>query len=138
MTEKVLVCIFLGIMGVEDMRTGRVALWKILLFFLSGIVLFFLAGKDINEVCLGVMPGLFLLAAGKVSGEDVGYGDGLIVLGMGAILGFADVLAILLTACLLTGLTAGVLVIFRKKDRGYRIPFIPFLAAGTAGYLLWG
>lgn len=138
MTGKVLICIFLGIMGVEDMRTGRVALWKILLFLLAGGCISVLAERNAADICRGLLPGLFLLAAGKVSKGDVGCADGLVVLGIGMILGLMDVLTVLLTACLLTALAAGFLVVFWKKGRRFRIPFVPFLAAGMAGYLLWG
>ncbi len=78
----------------------------------------------------GILLGLCLLFLGVVTEEQIGYGDGWLVLVMGMSLGFRISMVALLLSMGLSALTGGILLIFRKVKRNDRIPFAPFLLAG--------
>ena len=78
----------------------------------------------------GIGLGLALLFLGFVTREDIGYGDGVLVLVMGMSLGFWPSFLSLLLALGISALAGGFLLVFRKVKRNYRIPFAPFLLLG--------
>jgi len=82
----------------------------------------------------GCMGGLLLAGVAHLSGESVGYGDAWTAGILGLWLGLISMAEILFTGLLLTAVYAAWLCVIRKKGRGYRIAFLPFL---LGGYLLW-
>ncbi len=82
----------------------------------------------------GVLPGMFLLAIGFLTRESVGYGDGIILLVCGSILGFWGCLEVFLLGLFLTFPFSLFLIAGRRADRKKEIPFVPFL---LAGYGIW-
>lgn len=83
-----------------------------------------------GEMGLALLPGCFFLFLSLVSGEKVGYGDGLLLAVVGLFIGFYRCLLILCISLLLLSVTALVLLVFHKVHRNSRLPFVPFLAAG--------
>lgn len=83
-----------------------------------------------GEMGLALLPGGFLLFLSLVSGEKVGYGDGLLLAVIGLFSGFYRCMFILCISLLLLSITALVLLVLHKVHRNSRLPFVPFLAAG--------
>ena len=83
---------------------------------------------------IGTLPGFFLLTVGWSTRQQVGYGDGIVLLVIGIYLGFSASLSILLTALLLIAPVSLFYIVCRKAGRKKQLPFVPFL---FAGYLLW-
>ncbi len=77
-----------------------------------------------------LLPGSFLLLLGFLTGEKVGYGDGLLLLVVGLFLGFYPCLLILCSSLVLLSLCALILLCLRKVNKSSRLPFVPFLAMG--------
>lgn len=135
----------LGFCSIQDIKTKQISLWKLILYGLLVLAMeigkFFTGGEDFTGLffyCLtGMVPGLLLLLLARVTDEAVGYGDGLFMLVLGFSLGFWNGLGVLATALSGVFLTALWLYVSGKRGRVFRIPFLPFLFAGTAGAILW-
>ena len=78
-----------------------------------------------------------LLLAAWVSREEIGYGDGAMLMASGIFLGFWRNVELFLTALMLIVPAAlfGLIVKHRRKD--YRMPFLPFLFAAYVFQLGW-
>lgn len=104
---------------------------------ISGIVLIiFLILSIINEIVFrnssllsiisGIGVGIFILICGYISRENIGYGDGLILVVTGILLGGYENLELLLISLFLSSIIGlFLLVIGKNKKEG--IPFIPFM-----------
>ena len=68
-----------------------------------------------------------------ISGGMVGFGDGLLILTMGSVLGAGELAGILGGALLLCGIYSGIEYLILKKSRSEEIPFVPFLLIGYLG-----
>lgn len=68
-----------------------------------------------------------------ISGGMVGFGDGLLILTMGSVLGAGELAGILCGALLLCGIYSGIEYLMLKKSRSEEIPFVPFLLIGYLG-----
>lgn len=108
-------------LSVEDMKGGQLSLSVILELGCSGIL---------PVLCKGHVPqwgpGLFVLAAGYISREQIGYGDGWLLLALGMWMTFPELLFMLFL-----GMGLGILygLCFRQKE----LPLVPFL---TAAYVI--
>ena len=63
-----------------------------------------------------------LVAAG------IGIGDGLLLAVTGILLGFWENMELFLTGLFFCALFSAVVLVIFRKGRGYRVPFVPFLA----------
>ena len=75
----------------------------------------------------GAVVGLLFLAIGKVTGEALGYGDGVLIGILGIYLGIWDLLGLLATTFFLTALFAAAVLVISKFKRKSAFPFVPFL-----------
>lgn len=78
----------------------------------------------------GIIPGMILLLAGRLTGGCIGAADGIMMVLLGLLYGLTDSLRILMIAFLIGGITAFVLIAFRIAGKKSRMPFYPFLFAG--------
>ncbi len=77
--------------------------------------------------------GVFIILTALISGGMVGFGDGLLILTMGSVLGAGELAGILCGALLLCGIYSGIEYLMLKKSRSEEIPFVPFLLIGYLG-----
>ena len=124
----------LGITAYRDWKEQNVYLHMPLLTGAAGVLLHLLYQKNsIADLLLGVgLGGVIVLLAWGSSGE-VGIGDGMMLMASGTFLGAWGNLELFLTALFLAGTAALFLVTVKRKERDYRMPFLPFL---LAAYLL--
>lgn len=132
--EKALCLIILYAMALEDYRVHRLSENKMLLFAILGI------GAKVYRSTLfqtgfwiPYLPGLFLLLVGWATKEQIGYGDGMVVLLMGF---YFDVLQLSLAVSAGFFLAAGFgflsqLIKRKIKKIKMEIPYLPFLLMGT-------
>jgi len=104
-------------LSVEDIRDRQISMTLVAELGGTGLLYSIFTG---HRPCL--FPGLLLLLAGLLSEEAIGYGDGWLILAMGAWMGMEELLFILFLGTLL-GL--GFALCFRKRE----IPLVPFLSA---------
>lgn len=82
-------------------------------------------------VILALLPGILFLLYGILTEGKLGRGDGDMVIVLGLLLAWEQCLAVLGSACLLAALYAGAGLALGKLHKKSRIPFAPFLLAGT-------
>lgn len=135
----------LGLCSIQDWKEKEISVWKIAVYL--GLVAVYGAAevtfenKEISAELLrtaaGCIPGMALLAFGKLSGGAVGCGDGILTVVIGMSLGFWETMGILMTA-LTAAFGAGMILLVREKNiRNRQMAFVPFLFLGTAGAGLW-
>lgn len=84
---------------------------------------------------LGLIPGLVLLAAARITKEQIGYADAVVICITGVILGITANIALLAGAFLFLLLYAIVLFAARRLHKGERVAFLPFVLLGYAACL---
>ena len=100
--EMIRMCILtFGLAGLswEDMRKQQLHGWAILLLGISGMTISLLGGCWKNPVWfLGLLPGIFMLILAWSTRESIGYGDGLVILGMGCFYALGEIMGIVMIA----------------------------------------
>ena len=95
------------------------------------IILNYLQGEmDVANILLAMIPGVVLLIIAFVTGQEIGYGDGLMALSFAPVLGFEKTCFVLFISMTLSSLYSILYLIIEKSDKKTTFPFIPFLAAG--------
>ena len=117
---------FLGVNSIQDIRCRRVWLPSFPLFLAAGIYLGIGQGRGASQLA-AFLPGLFLLAAGKVTKGAIGIGDGLTVLMLGVCCSPGEVCEIVLAALMLGAGWAMILLIIKKKGYRQEFSWIPCL-----------
>lgn len=79
------------------------------------------------EALAGGAPGLLLLLVSRISREQIGYGDSLAFLIVGALSGPEDIVYMILLAFLAASAVSGILFMIKRVDRNYCIPFFPMI-----------
>lgn len=106
------------------------------------VLFIFLAGGILWRIRQGLLwpagiismgIGVFIILIALISGGMVGFGDGLLILTMGSVLGAGELAGILCGALLLCGIYSGIEYLMLKKSRSEEIPFVPFLLIGYLG-----
>lgn len=62
-----------------------------------------------------------------VTNEEVGKGDAVILSTIGIFLGLKKTILVLIYALFSTIIIGGILLLIRKKNKKYKIPFVPFI-----------
>lgn len=125
----------LGYLSGKDIKLKKISVVPL---SVSGIlaVIYVLAGKSMNMMyfiaCL--LPGMLFLLLSWLTGEKVGYGDGVVLLVMGLWTNGFFCMIVTCLAVFLSGLFAVYLLLKRKKEL---IPFVPFLLAAMEVILLY-
>lgn len=119
----------------------RISLPGIALGLLTSI---FLPNLTFLDSLIGIAAGggsLLLVAGGYyllTKKEGMGLGDVKLLAMMGAFLGWKSILFIIMVGSFSGALVGITLMLIKKKDRKYAIPFGPFLSLGALCYLLYG
>jgi len=92
------------------------------------------------SLILGIISGFIFIAslAFFTKEKAMGWGDALIGILMGIILGFPNIIIALIIAFLSGGFVSLPLLILKKKTMKSYLPFAPFLVFGTLSVLLFG
>ncbi|MCH5333023.1 MAG: hypothetical protein J1D89_03610 [Agathobacter sp.] len=118
-------------LGLEDIRRKELVSLQILIMGALGLVLSFLCGAWKEPgMLLSYLPGIVFLLIAYVGRECIGYGDGLVILCLGAYLSPGQIFELCMAALTLAGLVALGLMLAAHKGRRTTLPFVPFLLAG--------
>lgn len=91
---------------------------------------------SVTELIFSLLPGLCFLLLSRCTKEKIGYGDGLMLLIIGAAVGFYQCFFALCIGLFFSACFAVLLLILHKAGKGSRLPFIPFLALGMGVYFI--
>ena len=125
---------FLCICAVFDVRRKEI---PVILIWIGFIAAFFAnvwgvmnGTVSFIEIGLCLVPGIFFSLIGLCTRENVGFGDGLILLVMGLFIGFYRCFFVLCISLIFSSVFALILLLLRRAGKESRIPFAPFLAIG--------
>ncbi len=126
--------------SVEDVRKKEVPIWEVIACFtisaLSAVAGLYMGEKNLTDIVLSLIPGTLIVLVALVSREQIGYGDGLLILGSGPALGLYDLGMGTVIALFSSGVISGALLIMKKAGKKTRIPFVPFITFGMGVMLL--
>ncbi len=139
MIYRMILLVFLSICAYTDLKGKRIY---------NGVVCFFLllsvaarlfgtgkSGPDLfNEAMWmagGMAVGLFSLLLSSATREQIGRGDGLVLLCTGCLLGFKGNMLLFMRALLLAAAAAALLLALGKAGKKTAFPFLPFLLASS-------
>ena len=114
----------------SDIRTKHLHRWFLAIGIIPAVLL--RLGMDspgLADMLGGIAVGLFFLAASILSGGRFGKADGVILLYLGAALGFTCAASLAVLAFFLSALVMMVLLVMKKITMKGSLPFVPFLLA---------
>ncbi|MBQ8823166.1 MAG: prepilin peptidase [Lachnospiraceae bacterium] len=125
------VCLMLyfGLLSIWDVKRKEIPGKLLLSGLLTGLA-YGILQEEGWLVLMGIIPGVLLIFMGFLTREKVGYGDGVMVIILGLVLGWPDSFLVYMLAQFGVLLFAIGLLAVRKVPRDEQIPFAPFLAAG--------
>ncbi len=129
----------LGILSVEDIKSHKVRDILVLSFALIGVLMHVIFQRiGTFDVIGGMGTGVAVLIISKSTGEKIGIGDGLVLMLTGIFLGFWRNIALIWISTTFLAIYGGIMIMAKKKGKDDRIPFIPFLMAGSLLMLIVG
>lgn len=129
--------IFLLWESVEDIKSRKLSIYPLGVFCMAGIFLrlFYEKGGMTDMLC-GMSMGIIMLVLAKVTGEAIGYGDGMVILICGIYSGWKETLLILYFAFVLVMIFSFGAIIRKGFCRDMSIPFVPCVFWGYLGGLV--
>lgn len=122
----------------EDIRYRKISVYLLLAgYVMAAGYLIFARELELWEYLAGGCVGVFFLFL-SMAGENIGTGDGVLIMLLGLLLGIRDQISLLLIAGMLCAAVAAALWITGRVGRKSRLPFVPFLLAGSCITLLPG
>lgn len=126
--KTIVITIFLILSTLIDLRKKEVNISLCISVALVGLIYeIFISKTDIVSIILGILPGIFLMLTSIVTNEEVGKGDAVILSTIGIFLGLKKTILVLIYALFSTIIIGGILLLIRKKNKKYKIPFVPFI-----------
>lgn len=126
--KTIVITIFLILSTLIDLRKKEVNISLCISVALVGLIYeIFISKTDIVSIILGILPGIFLMLTSIVTNEEIGKGDAAILSTIGIFLGLKKTILVLIYALFSTIIIGGILLLIRKKNKKYKIPFVPFI-----------
>ena len=123
-----LLAVVMIIGAVEDIKKKEISIG---IFVMLGITALtgsiWCEGYELYKMAAGVMPGILLLGLARITEQSIGYGDGIVLAEIGCMMGAGVSIIILAGALALAGIFSLGMLVIKKVDKRYKIPFIPFL-----------
>lgn len=132
--KSVIILLYLGILAGMDVRKRQISLVLTGVLFLAGVGWQILVEQTSwREWLLSLLPGTGFLILSYVSREQVGYGDGLLLLTVGIWMGFGQTFGVLTLGLVFCSGLCGVLLMQKKMRKQDSVPLVPFLLLGFVG-----
>ena len=130
----------LSLLAFEDFKSKRIPMLPVFLCGILGVILhIFFQTRSIGEITGGLLVGVALLAISIITRGKIGKGDGFLFMVTGVYLGFWNNLLLLWLSCVLAGIIGIFILVIKKKDKRYQLPFVPFVwVSGIVLILLEG
>jgi leader peptidase (prepilin peptidase)/N-methyltransferase len=136
MIKVIIVGIWLSVLGWIDCKHKEIPMWLAMLGGVIGIGFCIWEGRSIEGIVLSCLPGILTLVFSRLTKEVIGYGDGIVMGILGLFWKIGQLLSIGMTAFVLAGMVALVLLVVFQKKGSSRMPFIPFLCVAY-GIDIW-
>lgn len=121
-----------GAMDLKSKTISRRIILVLMIVCFAGAFIKVFINKEFGiwEIIGGVLIGFCAIGLSMTSREQIGRGDGLVIVAIGLMLGFRKCLFAVCMASLIMTLVSVIVLILRKGNRNTRLPFIPALFAG--------
>ncbi|MGN0357381.1 MAG: prepilin peptidase [Blautia sp.] len=119
----------------EDIRKKQIHAAMIILFIVLNSIMAWYEQKEWTQMAAGAALGICFLLVSICTGEKIGKGDALLVLGIGVYHGFWTALMIVFTAMLMVCVYS-LFLLKKKKGWKYEIAFVPFLLVPYAAAVI--
>lgn len=131
--------VFLGICSITDILSRKIYLNVCLGFLAAGILINIQQGQGTASYFIkALLPGALVMLIALVTKESIGIGDGFIIIIMGVIYGFRNVLSMCGFTFLILSAYCIVMLFIGKMKLNDKIPFSPFLMIGNMIFIMYG
>lgn len=120
----------LGIISIIDFSTKKIPVVVLVVMGIVGIASSFYAKQSIISVAVALIPGIVLMAAAFLTGEQIGYGDAAVVTLMGLFVTADIVCSTMVMGLTIAGTISVILIASGRAGRKKQIAFTPFLLLG--------
>lgn len=134
MIIQILVMLLMLIASISDIKKKEIPVFLLggagvlaLLEFVLAIVFGSFAAEDI----MSLMPGALMILISIISRGELGLADGIMMMSLGPVFGLDRAVLGLMTALFFSCIYSIGILVLKKGNRKTRLPFIPFLTAGT-------
>lgn len=132
--KQCIIIIFLFYGAYCDIRDRCISKMYLVLFGMTSLVFILnelkekgIAIETFSKLLYAILPGIIMLAISKITQEQIGYGDGLLMMILGLYLGWKDLIVVFSISLIIIMAASVMIYIFRSKLKYKGIPFIPFL-----------
>lgn len=115
--------------SIMDIKDKTVPALYLLIAAAGSAAMAVLCKGELKEMLLGLIPGVAIFIAGKLSG-CMGEADGILLILLGGMYGLSDGGEQMMYALLLAAVVALFLIVLKHAGRKDTLPFIPFMLAG--------
>lgn len=121
-----------GAMDLKSKTISREMIFVLMIVCFAGAFIKVFINKEFGiwDIIGGVLIGFCAIGLSMVSRDQIGRGDGLVIVAIGLVLGFRKCLFAVCMASIIMTLVSVIVLILRKGNRNTRLPFIPALFAG--------
>ena len=127
-----IILIILFLYGIQDCCTHKLMIWPMPVLFAGGILYHIVTREcTILEILLGIALGAGMILLSRITRESIGYGDGGLMMVIGAYEGISRSIMILFFGLLYAAVFSIVMIVVRKWKRNQELPFVPFLFLGA-------
>lgn len=138
----ILLLIFLIMSSLMDIKTKKISLCLCIAFLLIGMgwntFCHFKGIIHILDIVVSIIPGGILILLSLVTKQEIGLGDGIVVIIIGMLIGVEKTVMSLMTGLFISAFFSSFLIYIKKVQRSYQIPFIPFLTVGVVLVVIGG
>lgn len=141
MVGKGIILLFLAIGVIWDLKKKAVPGSYLCAFGIVAIIAFIFDvtnGKNLLDSVWGLIPGFIVVMLSILTKEQVGLGDGMILLCVGGLQSIRDTIYMIFIALIIVTVVAIFLLIIRRVGRKATIPFVPFLFLGQLIMIIGG
>lgn len=126
--ETIITGIFLTICTYTDLKGKCINIFICLMFGVIGMVYrCIFENSNLLSLLQAIIPGIFLMLVSILSKEGIGKGDAIVIGTIGLYIGGINTIIILFNGVIVSCITGIIFIAFMKKEKGYRLPFVPFL-----------
>lgn len=130
--------LYLTALSYADIRYKKLPVWGLCAGFAMALLFQIAAGETpLFLIIAGGAVGVFFLGLSKITRENFGYGDSVLILILGVFLGLWNVLSVICIAFFLSAVYAVLLLALCRCGKKRAFPFVPFLALGYLGGMIF-
>lgn len=122
--------LFLGLMSLFDIKSKRLPDVSVILSLVSAVLVrIAFKGLPLKSYVAAMVVGVTFMLISYFTDEKIGYGDSLVILFIGILLGFENLLFIIFSALVMCLVTGVVMIIVNDGRKDLTLPFVPFMFA---------